>query len=213
MAEKPTTLIHSKMVKIMRAVEPIAKARRNEQQGYSFRGIDDVMNAFAPILAEYGVTPRVKGIETVSENEVVSNSGTRGWRTVKRLTIAFTDEYGDSVDVVSDGEAIDYGDKGSNKAMSVAYREAFFKTFCVPFGNDDIENHDHDLKASKQLEKDVQEVFQPSNVDVKKLECNVCKETPVISNRTGKPYCPNWKDHPKNRLVAAQEINLNNVPF
>ena len=41
--------------------EGIAKGRRNQQQGYSFRGIDDVYNALAPLLARHHliIVPRV----------------------------------------------------------------------------------------------------------------------------------------------------------
>ncbi|MGL5003898.1 MAG: ERF family protein, partial [Casimicrobium sp.] len=32
----------------------ISKDRRNSQQGYNFRGIDDVYAAISPLLAEHG---------------------------------------------------------------------------------------------------------------------------------------------------------------
>src|SRR5574337_1119748 len=39
----------------------IGKDRKNQQQGYSFRGIDDMYNALAPLLADNGlcILPRV----------------------------------------------------------------------------------------------------------------------------------------------------------
>ena len=37
------------------AQEGISKSRKNQQQGYQFRGIDDVYNALAPILAKHGL--------------------------------------------------------------------------------------------------------------------------------------------------------------
>ena len=39
----------------------ISKDRKNEQQGYKFRGIDDVYNALAPMLAKHGlvILPRI----------------------------------------------------------------------------------------------------------------------------------------------------------
>ena len=33
------------------AQDGISKSRKNQQQGYSFRGIDDVYNALAPVMA------------------------------------------------------------------------------------------------------------------------------------------------------------------
>src|SRR5690242_15733874 len=39
----------------------IAKDRNNQQQGYKFRGIDDVYNALASVLAKHGlvILPRI----------------------------------------------------------------------------------------------------------------------------------------------------------
>ena len=43
------------------AKQGITKANRNQQQGYNFRGIDDVYNVISPLLAEHGlcILPRV----------------------------------------------------------------------------------------------------------------------------------------------------------
>ena len=134
---------------IMVDLKPIAKGRKNTQQNYQFRGVDDAMNAFQPLMAKHGVFPTISKGELVQADEVTSKSGTQGYHYVTRYTVTFYALDGTHIDVISDGEAIDYGDKASNKAMSVAYREALFKTFVVPFGNDDIENHSHDIGKTK----------------------------------------------------------------
>ena len=45
------TSINAAMVAIAREIasEGIGKSRKNVQQGYNFRGVDEVMNAFSPI--------------------------------------------------------------------------------------------------------------------------------------------------------------------
>lgn len=146
MAEAKTGLIFKKIGDILKEIDPISKGRRNTQQGYSFRGIEDAMNMLAPILAKHGVFPATRSIEDVRNDEVTSKTGTGGYHYVRRYTFAFFAEDGSSVETTVDGEAIDYGDKASNKAYSTAYREAMWKMFIVPFEADDIENHEHNLK-------------------------------------------------------------------
>lgn len=145
--------IYAKIGDILKDIEPISKARRNTQQGYSFRGVEDAMNMLSPILAKHGVFPSTARIEDVRSDEVQSKTGTVGYHYVRRYTFAFFADDGSFIETTVDGEAIDYGDKASNKAYSTAYREAFWKIFIVPFETDDIENHDHELNSSKPASK------------------------------------------------------------
>lgn len=121
------------MAKILSEIGAIAKTRQNQQQGYAFRGIDDMYNALHPLFAEHGVfnTPRVlhKGV-----SERVTNSGST-LRFVE-LTVAydFFASDGSSVTVETVGEAMDAGDKASNKAMSAAHKYALIQAFCIPTG-------------------------------------------------------------------------------
>ena len=127
-------------------VGPISKDRKNTQQNYNFRGVDDLMNAISPVLAKHKVFPVCTQIADIKDENVTSKHGGAGYRQVRRFTFRFYAEDGSFVDTFADGESIDYGDKGSNKAYSVAYREAMFKMFVIPFENDDIENSDHQIK-------------------------------------------------------------------
>jgi hypothetical protein len=134
----------------MEDMGPLGKNKKNVQQGYTFRGIEDLMNEFAPLATKHGIFPVTTAISDVANEPVTSKAGATGYRTVRRFTFRFYAEDGSFVETTADGEAIDYGDKSSNKAYSVAYREAIYKMFVVPFADDDIENHDHDLKAPEQ---------------------------------------------------------------
>jgi hypothetical protein len=146
--ELPTTpKIFAAVNAVMKEIGPIAKDRKNTQQGYSFRGVDDLMNAISPVLSKYGIFPTCTEIESILDENITSKNGGAGYRQIRRFNFRFFSADGSFVDTLADGEAIDYGDKGSNKAQSVAYREAMFKMFVIPFENDDIENADHDLKA------------------------------------------------------------------
>jgi hypothetical protein len=148
-----SAIIFDKVSLVMHDMGPIAKSKRNTQQNYSFRGIEDLMNEFAPIATKHGIFPVTTRIQDITNEPVTSRAGGSGYRTVRRFTFRFYASDGSLVETTADGEAIDYGDKSSNKAYSVAYREAIFKMFIVPFAQDDIENHDHELKEPTEASK------------------------------------------------------------
>ena len=61
------------------ATTGISKDRKNEQQGYKFRGIDDVYNAIAPLMAKHKlvILPRMLSREqTVADPIVMHRSMT-----------------------------------------------------------------------------------------------------------------------------------------
>ena len=47
--------VYPSMLRVQRAVGAVAKADRNAQQGFNFRGVDAVVNAVGPALREAGV--------------------------------------------------------------------------------------------------------------------------------------------------------------
>lgn len=110
----------------------IGKDKKNEQQGYRFRGIDDVYNALAPALVQHGlvVLPRVLSRE-VTERET-RNGGVLFYVVVNVEFDLIAVADGSRHTIRTYGEAMDSGDKATNKALSAAYKYAMFQTFCVP---------------------------------------------------------------------------------
>ena len=126
------------------AKDGIGKDRRNEQQGYSFRGIDDVYNALAPILSDVGlcILPAVKSRDVVERTS--SNGRTLFYVTVDVDFTFVSTKDGSSHIVSMPGEAMDSGDKATNKAMSAAFKYACLQAFCIPTeGDNDTENTTH----------------------------------------------------------------------
>ena len=114
----------------------IAKDRKNAQQGYSFRGIDEVFNALAPLLAKHQlvILPRIL---TRACTERLSKSGTAQFFVVVEAEFDFVSAVDGSVHTVRTfGEAQDSADKATNKAMSAAYKYAAFQAFCIPTEGD-----------------------------------------------------------------------------
>lgn len=110
----------------------IAKDRKNDQQGYKFRGIDEVLNALAPVLAANGLVILPKMTERTVTERVTQKGGILFSVTVCGEFLFVAAEDGSSHPVVTYGEAMDSGDKATNKAMSAAYKYAAFLAFCIP---------------------------------------------------------------------------------
>jgi len=123
----------------------ITKDRRNMQgSGYNFRGIDDVYNTIAPLLSKHGlcILPRVLSRECVER--VSQKGGALFYVTVDAEFDFVSAEDGTKHTVKTFGEAMDSGDKATNKAMSAAYKYACFQAFSIPTESDnDADAHTH----------------------------------------------------------------------
>ena len=127
----------------------ILKSRRNTQgSGYNFRGIDDVYNAIAPLLAQHGlcILPRILG-RTCDERQTKAG-GAIFYVTVEAEFDLVCAEDGSKHTVRTFGEAMDTSDKATNKAMSAAYKYAAFQTFAIPTEADnDADSSTHEVAA------------------------------------------------------------------
>lgn len=129
--ENTTPLIYKKIIEVMADINAIGKDRRNQQQGFQFRGIDDVMNELHSSLAKCGVfvLPNV-----LAETRTTGKTARGGDMFYTRLKInfGFYAEDGSHVDAVVIGEAMDTADKASNKALSIGLKYAMLQVFCIP---------------------------------------------------------------------------------
>jgi hypothetical protein len=127
----------------------IAKTRKNQQgSGYMFRGIDDVYAALSPLLASHKlvVIPRVLSREVIDRQS--KNGGALFYVTVHAEFDFVSAIDGTTHTAATFGEAMDSGDKATNKAMSAAYKYAAFMTFAIPTeGDNDSENTTHEVAA------------------------------------------------------------------
>lgn len=114
----------------------IRKDRRNTQQGYSFRGIDDVYNTLAPVLAQHKLVVLPRILTRTCVERQTQKGGTLFYVTVE-AEFDFVSAHDSSRHTVRTfGEAMDSADKATNKAMSAAYKYAAFQTFCIPTEGD-----------------------------------------------------------------------------
>lgn len=143
-------------VQHMLSKDGIGKDRRNASQGFNFRGVDDVYNQLASMLPQAGlvILPRVINISRETYDK------TDGDKTKLLFYTMLTVEY-DLVSIVDGtkhtvcvaGEAMDSGDKATNKAMSAAYKYMCFQAFCIPTEGEndaDFTTHDNVQRGGQQ---------------------------------------------------------------
>lgn len=126
----------------------ISKDRNNAQQGYKFRGIDDCLNALAPLLSKHHLVLLPEVLEREKAERETKQGGALFYVTVKVKYVFVNTEDFSRHDVVTYGEAMDTADKATNKAMSAAYKYAVIQAFCIPTeGDNDADATTYDVKA------------------------------------------------------------------
>jgi len=131
----------------------IAKESENASQNYKFRGIDAVYGALSPLLSKHGlcVLPRIVNREmhervTIKEWNGQKKESVLFYVTVEAEFDFVAVEDGSAHTVRTYGEAMDSGDKATNKAMSAAYKYAAFMAFAIPTeGDNDADATTHDV--------------------------------------------------------------------
>lgn len=128
------------------ATKGISKDRKNQQQGYSFRGIDDVYGALAPLLAKNGLCILPRTLSRECTERQTAKGGVLFNVVVDVEFDLVCSEDGSRHTVKTYGEAMDSADKATNKAMSAAYKYACLQAFCIPTeGDNDADATTHEV--------------------------------------------------------------------
>lgn len=125
--------IYQSIAAVQSAVDFIGKDKQVQSGGtYKYRGVDQVLNTLHPLFAKHKIfaVPEVLEILTREQRET-KNGGIMLYQVLK-IKYTFYAEDGTSVSAIVVGEAMDSGDKVSNKCMSVAYKYACFQILSIP---------------------------------------------------------------------------------
>ncbi len=152
--EKPET-VYQKIAKVQAELAKvgISKSRKNQTPGaqYNFRGIDEVYNTLAPLMAEHGlcILPRI--VEHSLSERGKTRNGNTIYGAIVTAEFDFVSADDGSIHVVRTmGEAMDSSDKATNKAMSAAYKYAALMTFAIPTeGDNDADAHTPEVVAEQ----------------------------------------------------------------
>jgi len=123
--------IYQAIATAMSEIEPIAKNKRNKEQNFQYRGIDDIMNELSPILVKNKIFIYPEVIDVKRQERTTQKGGTLLY-SVLTIKYHFAYEDGSELCCVVIGEGMDSGDKASNKAMAIAFKYACLQMFCIP---------------------------------------------------------------------------------
>lgn len=167
--------IYEAIPKVMADVGAVGKNNKNTQQNFMYRGIDAVMNALQPAMIKNKVfvVPTVLNEE---RTERVNKNGVLLFYTRLTVSYNFYAEDGSFINAVVVGEAMDSGDKATNKAMSIAYKYACFQVFCIP--TEEMKDPDaecHEVKAKEQpVQTSAVIKCTPTDINALKVKMQKC---------------------------------------
>lgn len=133
MTQEQLPTVYEAWAKVMEEVRELAKTERHESPNarFMYRGIDALMNAVGPVLRKHRVLV-IPAVRSASYRDVQTSSGKPAREVTVTVDYTIYGPAGDSIYGTSAGEAMDSGDKGTAKAMSVAYRVFLLQALTLP---------------------------------------------------------------------------------
>lgn len=141
MNDQPT--IFELMTSVIADVEPVGK-NTSHQQGYKYRGVDEITIAADVALKNHGVIGPIPELQAVAY-ESTEIGAKRTPTRIAQVQVGYRvyGPRGDSIFASVAAEAMDSGDKATPKAMSVAYRTALLQLLRIPTGEPDPAAQDY----------------------------------------------------------------------
>lgn len=127
--------VHVAWARVMADVNGIGKGSRFSAPGagtFNYRGVDEVFNAVGPALRRHGVIILPVKVDAAYRDTRTSKGNAMRECTVTVDYLIVGPDGGTLPVGQSKGEAVDTMDKGTTKAMSVAYRNFLLQALCVP---------------------------------------------------------------------------------
>lgn len=161
-------LIFKKIPVIIGSIEAVLKNHKNDKQNYYFRSIDDVYNSVNSAMAKEGVCISVN-YEIIKNKTVRIIDGYGKEKNAKEVVLkgiykiyAEDESY---IECSTFGEAIDYGDKAINKAMTQSFKYLLFQVFVIPTEEKKDSEFDSSEIPNKQEQMPKQTLKQETKKD------------------------------------------------
>lgn len=167
--------IFEAMAGLMTDLTAIGKDQKNVQQGFKYRGIDQVYNAIHPLLAKHKIFTTPEVLDKTREERTNAKGTVLAFVTM-RIKYTFWTDDGSSVSCTVEGEGMDSGDKASNKAMAIAHKYALLQTFCIP--TEDMDDPDSQVHEVAPRSMQSHAAFPPDWID---LIANIAKAKSMAS--------------------------------
>jgi hypothetical protein len=158
-----TPAIYGQVAQICKDCGAIAKGQTNQQQGFAFRGIDDVLREMHPHFAKNECVLKseilkhdIRKRKTRAGGEGLHHQMKVRWKVVSGID-------GSAISTETTGEAFDAGDKGAAKCMSISLKQALFNMFLIP--TEDTPDADADAYDDFERQSNVSHVHGQHRVE------------------------------------------------
>lgn len=170
--------IYESIAAVQSDVDFIGKDKQVQSGGsYKYRGVDQVLNTLHPLFAKHKVFAVPEVLEIMEREIRKTQKGGEVLYQVTKVKYTFYAEDGSSVSAIVLGEAMDSGDKVSNKCMSVAYKYACFQLLSIPTEETSADPDDTNetvLHRQSAHFEPAGKVQEPSDFDKGDYKCSVC---------------------------------------
>lgn len=200
--------IYESIAAVQSDVDFIGKNKQVQSGGsYKYRGVDQVLNTLHPLFAKHKVFAVPEVLEIMEREIRKTQKGGEVLYQVLKVKYSFFAEDGTSISATVIGEAMDSGDKVSNKCMSVAYKYACFQMLSIPTeetcadpdnNNEPLEPRQPKISNAQKLSQLIKGTgIQPENI------------TAWIEKNFGKPLKVNdLTEEQFNKLYSAIEKSI-----
>lgn len=222
MSEQKPQLIYARIAACLSEVEAVGKSHKNQQQGYSFRSIDDFYDAIQPVLARNKVFIAPTILEHKRE-ERTTKSGAFMMTTVTHVRFKVFTEDGSYIEADALGEGADSGDKSANKAAASAMKYLFMQVFSVRVNGENYDTENESPQYQPRRAQAQNRAPEPSNEPKPRQQATteqIVPKSPKVATEATRKWLldnisplPNAIDYAAARGFASlEEWPLDQVP-
>lgn len=139
-ADTPANQAAAAIARVAADLPAINKDERNTQQNFAFRSIDAITAAVRPLFGKHGLAV-IPNVSDIAYETVTSRGGGAGYRCLATVDYLIVHESGDTLTARMVGEAVDYGDKSTSKAVQMAFKYLLTELLLVGSGDADPDSH------------------------------------------------------------------------
>lgn len=207
MTDKPTVV--EALAAVMEEVRGVGKDGFHDAPGakFKFRGIDAVVNAVGPALRKHRVVV-VPQLVSIDHRDVLTSSGKNARETCVVVKYVWTGPDASTLETVVPGEAMDSGDKGTAKAMSVAFRIALLQALCLPTDDTDPDQSVYERAAPPQQRKAPESAADKARADLRAICAENKWDLKVVAGRFQEETGGSLRDATDDGAIRAFTSNL-----
>ena len=176
---KETQSLATKLAAIGKEIGAVDKSGKNLQQKYDYIEYAVVAGRIRELLDKYHVII-IPNVEHIQQDEVESKYNAKGYHYVLQMSFELIngDDPTDKELATWAGEAIDYGDKGINKAETAGTKYFLMRLFNISEkGDDNDANTPAEIATSKRASK-----FSDQAMGMAKLKLGTCSDITALRN-------------------------------